>query len=171
MLFRSSIYGLIGMGLKMPPEVITGLFESSYTAARAALQQLWQMIYIERASDVTHICQPIFEAWLFDCVSDGIIEAPGFFSDSFIRYAWCGSQWSGSGPASLNPLDEAKAAQLRAQFLTSESEETINYDGGDWNTRHAQRRREAAARRDDELPPLGAAPAAESPQQTPPTQP
>lgn len=158
--FVENFYTFIGMGLSMPPEVLTGLFKSSYTAAQAALQQLWQTIKIIRASDVTHICQPVLESWLFDCVADGILEAPGFLVDPFIRHAWCGSQWSGSGPASLNPLDEAKAAQIRAGFLTTEADETINYDGGDWSTRHQQRTREAQARRDGDLPPLAGGPSA-----------
>jgi hypothetical protein len=55
----------------------------------------------------------------------------------------------------LNPLQEAKAAELRAQFLTSEAEEASAYDGGDYETRHRQRAREASNRRADDMPPLG----------------
>jgi lambda family phage portal protein len=164
--FSHEFYTLFGMGLGMPKEVLTGLFESSYTAARAALQQLWQMIFIDRASDVTHVCQPVLETWLFDCVLDNIIEAPGFIQDPFVRYAWSGSEWSGSAPASLNPLDEARAAEIRAAFLTTESEETINYDGGDWAARQVQRRREAELRRTDSLPPLGVKPVIQPPATT-----
>ena len=154
--FVQPFFTFLGMGLNLPPEVMTGLFKSSYTAARAALQQHWQMIYAERAHDVTHTCQPVYETWLADGVADGWIQAPGFFADSFIRYAWSVAEWAGSGPASLNPLQEAEAARLRASFLTSEAEETIAYDGGDYASRHVQRAREAAARRRDNLPPLDA---------------
>jgi len=147
---------------------MTGLFKSSYTAARAASQQLWQMIYGDRAHDVTHTCQPVYETWLADGVADGWIQAPGFFADPFIRYAWSVAEWAGSGPASLNPLQEAEAARLRASFLTSEAEETIAYDGGDYASRHVQRAREAAARRRDSLPPLDAKGAAPAPAQAQP---
>jgi hypothetical protein len=67
--------------------------------------------------------------------------------------------------AILRPLQEAEAAMLRAQFLTTEETETNAYDGGDHSSRHAQRAREAAARRRDGLPPLGAKGGAPAPGQ------
>ena len=154
--FVEDFYIQLGMGLNEPMEVITGLFKSSYTAARAALQQLWQSIYIDRASDEVQICNPIYQAWLFDSVGDGIIQAPGFFRDPFIRHAWSIANWTGMGPSSLNPLQEAQAAVLLAQNITSEQEEAVKFDGGDWRTRHRLRVRAAEARRRDGLPPLGA---------------
>ena len=153
--FVQPFFTILGMGLNLPAEVMTGLYKSSYTAALAALQQLWQFIYGERASDVAHICQPLYEEWLTTGVVDGWVQAPGFLADAFIRYAWSRAEWTGSGPASLNPKQEAEAAALRARFLTSEETETNLYDGGDYASRHAQRAREAAARRRDGLPPLG----------------
>jgi lambda family phage portal protein len=161
--FVSDFYVQLGMGLNLSKEAVVGLFESSYTAARAALQQLWQSIYIKRSSDVIQICNPVYETWLFDCVADGIIQAPGFFADPFIRHAWSGSEWSGMGPSSLNPLDEARAAVLLAQHVTTEREEAMKFDGGDYAKRHRQRAREAAARRADGLPPLGTTAVAEGP--------
>jgi lambda family phage portal protein len=153
--FVQPFFTLLGMGLNLPPEIVTGLFKSSYTAARAALQQHWQMIYIDRGHDVTHTCQPVYATWMDDGVADGWIQAPGYFADPFIRYAWQHADWTGSGPASLNPKQEAEAALARAQFLTSEADETIAYDGGDHATRHQQRVKESAARKRDGLPPLG----------------
>jgi capsid protein len=154
--FVNDFYTQLGMGTNVPREVIVGVFESSYTAARAQLQQFWQTIYIERMSDEAQICNPIYHAWLFDSIADGIIEAPGFFANAFIRYAWSGAQWTGMGPSSLNPLDEARAAILLAGNLTTEQEEAVKLDGGDYKTRHRQRVREAANRREGGLPPLGA---------------
>jgi lambda family phage portal protein len=161
--FVNDFYVQLGMGLNLSKEALLGVFESSYTAARAALQQLWQSIYIKRHTDITQVCEPVYETWLFDCVADGIIQAPGFFVDPFIRHAWSGSEWAGMGPSSLNPLDEARAAVLRAQHITSELEETMSYDGGDYVKRHRQRAREAEARRRDKLPPLGTTAAVEGP--------
>ena len=154
--FVQPFFTLLGMGLNLPPEVLTGLYKSSYTAARAAFQQLWQMIYVDRSHDVTHTCMPVYRAWMDEGVSAGWIQAPGYWADPFVRHAWQGAEWTGSGPASLNPLQEAEAAMLRAQFLTDEQTETNAYDGGDHSSRHAQRAREAEARRRDGLPPLGA---------------
>lgn len=164
--FVDSFYTLMGMGLGLPPEVLTGLFKSSYTAARASLQQLFQMIAIERQDDETHTCQPVYETWYGDCVADGIIPSPGFFLDPFARRGWCNATWTGTGQPSLNPRDEAEAAVLRAGSITTEAEESQNYDGGDWDERHVQRVREARMRREGGLPPLGSKPVATDPNQT-----
>ena len=166
--FMDHFYVMLGMGLNVPKEVITGLFVSSYTAARASLQQLWQAIWIDRASDVTHVCDPTYQTWLFDCVADQIISAPGFLADPFIRHAWSRTQWVGSTPASLNPLQEAQAAKLRASFLTSEAEEVVSYDGGDPRIRREQQIREAQNRRENGLPPIDPTPAPATDQPTSP---
>lgn len=146
---------LCAMGLGVPEEIIVGKFTTSYTAAQAAFQQWFQSVFIERAGLVWNFCQPVYETFLEDCVIDGIIAAPGFLVNPFIRYAYSGSQWTGSGRFVLNPRQEAEAARIRASFMTTEAEESLAYDGGDWDTRHRQRAREAAARRRDSLPPLG----------------
>ena len=146
---------LCSMGLGVPEEIIQGKFTTSYTAAQAAFQQWFQSVFIERAGLQWNFCQPIYETFLLDCVIDRIIVAPGFLTNPFIRYAYSGSQWTGSGRFVLNPRQEAEAAQIRARFMTTEAEESLAYDGGDWDTRHRQRAREAAARRRDALPPLG----------------
>ena len=156
--FWETVVRVCAMGADTPPEVIKGLFESSYTAARAAREQHWQTISIDRYDDEVDFCQPIYREWLADAVALGIIEAPGFFANPFIRAAWSGSEWHGTTPGSLDPLKEAMAAEKRAAFLTSEHEESLAFNGGNWETKHAQRVREARARDRDRLPPLGAKP-------------
>jgi len=154
---------IIAMGLTMPSEILIGKFTTSYTAAQAAFQQWFQTVFIDRADAITDLCQPTYETWLFDSVVDGIIDAPGYLADPFARAAFNRATWTGSGKFVLNPLQEAKAAELRAQFLTSEAEESLAYDGGDYDTRHRLRVREAKSRRDGELPPLGTQAQAEAP--------
>jgi lambda family phage portal protein len=156
--FWDTVVQICAMGADTPPEIIKGLFESSYTAARAAREQHWQTISIDRYDDAIDICQPVYHEWLADAVALGIINAPGFFADPFIREAWSGAEWTGTRPGSLDPLKEATAAEKRAAFLTSEQEEALAYNGGDWESGHVQRVREARARERDGLPPLGAKP-------------
>jgi capsid protein len=81
-------------------------------------------------------------------VSAGRIAAPGYFADPLIRKAWCGSEWVGDGPGSIDPLKEVKAARERVEFGTSTiAAESILHDGKDWEQKHRQRTREVAARR------------------------
>jgi capsid protein len=49
-------------------------------------------------------------------------------------------------------LKEAKAVRERIDVgLTTLSEETVAYDGGDWESKHRQRAREASERVEDGL--------------------
>lgn len=145
--FFSAMLNLVAMGLGLPKEVIAKQFNSSYSASRAALMDAWRSWKIERAWLTRRFCQPIYEEWLAEAVADGLISAPGFFADPFIRAAWCGAQWSGDGPGALDPLKEAQGARERIDVgLTTLAEETVAYDGGDWEAKHRQRAREASER-------------------------
>ena len=156
--FFGAMLNICSMGLGMPKEVLAKAFNASYSASRAALMDAWRTWQIERAWLARRICQPVYEEWLADAVSLGIINAPGFFADPFVRNAWCGSSWCGDGPGALDPMKEAMAAGKRMEIgLTTRSEEKLAYDGGDWETTHRQSAREVAARvRDGLQPPVTA---------------
>ena len=163
--FFGAMLNICSMGLNMPKEVLAKAFNASYSASRAALMDAWRTWKIERAWLARRMCQPIFEEWLADAVALGIVDAPGFFSDPFIRAAWCRTNWSGDGPGALDPMKEAMAAGKRVELgLSTLAEETVAYDGGDWEQKHRQRAREVRDRvRDGLQPPANAAPGAQAP--------
>ncbi len=141
--FMTAFMRFVGIGLNIPHEVLSKAFQSSYSAARAALMDAWRTFSIERAWFASKFCQPVFEEWLADDVAAGFTHAPGFFADPAIRAAWCRTQWSGDGPGALDPLKEANAAGRRMELgITTLADETVAYDGGDWEQRHQQRTRE-----------------------------
>lgn len=157
--FFGAMLNLVAMGLGLPKEVIAKAFNSSYSASRAALMDAWRSWKIERAWLTRRFCQPIYEEWLAEAVSEGLISAPGFFSDPFVRAAWCGSNWSGDGPGALDPMKEAMAAGKRIEVgMTTLAEETVAYDGGDWEVKHRQRVREVGVREAGGLQPPAVAP-------------
>jgi lambda family phage portal protein len=158
--FFGAMLNICSMGLGMPKEVLAKAFNASYSASRAALMDAWRTWQIERAWLARRICQPVYEEWLADAVSLGIINAPGFFADPFVRNAWCGSSWCGDGPGALDPMKEAMAAGKRIEIgLTNRAQEVVAYDGGDWESKHRQSARETADRvRDGLQPPVNAQP-------------
>jgi capsid protein len=160
--FFGAMLNICSMGLNMPKEVLAKAFNASYSASRAALMDAWRTWKIERAWLARRMCQPIYEEWLADAVALGIIQAPGFFSDPFIRAAWCGATWCGDGPGALDPMKEAMAAGKRIELgQTTLAEEIVAYDGGDWEQKHRQRAREVADRvRDGLQAPISVAPGA-----------
>jgi lambda family phage portal protein len=150
--FFNSFLSLVGMGLNIPKEVLQKAFNSSYSASRAALMDAWRTFKIERSRFARQFCQVIYEEWLADAAALGLIDAPGFFGDMFVRAAWCGAQWSGDGPGALDPKKEAEAAEVRMRSgVSTLAKETVAYDGSDWEDNHRQRAEEVRRRKEDDL--------------------
>lgn len=157
--FVEAVMTQIGMALNIPKEVLTKHFQSSYSAARAALLDAWRTFRVRREWLASKLCQPVYEEWLADAVATGRLDAPGFFADPAVRKAWCGSKWIGDGPGAIDPSKEAAAAKTRLEIgLTTLAEEIVAYDGGDWESKHKQQVRERDERVEGKLAPDLSAP-------------
>ena len=140
----------IGMALEMPYEVLVMHFQSSYSAARAALLMAWKSFRSSRDLLSKTFCQPVFELWLADEVAEGRISCPGFFTDDVVRAAWCSAIWTGDGPGSIDPEKEVNAAQKRVDLgISTKQAESIAFDGIDWQQKHEQRVKEINAEKAD----------------------
>lgn len=122
--FVSACCRQIGAALEIPYEVLLKIFQSSYSASRAALLEFWKMIRMRREWVTGSFCQPVYEEWLTEAVLKGRVQAPGFFDDPAIKAAWCGAEWFGDCQGQLDPLKEANAAKVRVEegFSTREKE-------------------------------------------------
>lgn len=158
--FVQAIYQKIGARLEIPHEVLLKHFNSSYSAARAALLEAWRFFKSRRAWLVSSFCQPVFEAWLEEAVAKGRVVAPGFFQDPAIRMAYCNASWIGDSPGQIDPLKEILAAEKRVALeVSSLGMETPYLTGEDWETVHEARTQELARQRADgtiDALPLGA---------------
>lgn len=169
--FWQAIVRQIGMSLGMPFEVLTMHFQSSYSAARAALLMAWKMYRKRREFMASNYCQPVFELWLSNEVAEGRVNAPGFFTSPLIRAAWCGAVWTGDGPGSIDPEKEVDAATKRVNMGISTLEaESIAHDGIGFDEKHTQRAKEIAMQKRDGtyVPPAGAAPMPQPSKETTP---
>jgi lambda family phage portal protein len=145
--FVESILRQIGVALGLPFEVLVKHFTASYSAARAALLQAWQVFKQRRDFMSTQFCQPIYETWLAEAIAVGRIDAPGFFDDPIIRRAYCDAVWVGAAPSQIDPLKEIQAAELRIDVGVSDLKtETRELRGADWEDVHAQQVYEKKAR-------------------------
>jgi lambda family phage portal protein len=135
----------IGTALELPYEVLMKAFESSYSAARAALLEAWRFFRARRAWLAMMFCQPVYEAWLEEAVARGRVDAPGFFDDPAMRAAYAGAEWIGDGPGQIDPLKEVQAATARiAGNLSNHTLETLEMRGMDWAEVHEQLQAERA---------------------------
>ena len=131
--FTKTICRLIGAGLELPYDVLMKEFNSSYSAAKGALEEAWEAFRMRRSWIVDKFCQPTYEMWLSEAVATGRIKAPGFFNDPLVRAAWCGARWDGPAQTHLDPVKEANANTILVShgWKTNEQITRESY-GGDW---------------------------------------
>lgn len=144
--FVQAILRQIGVALELPFEILIKHFTSSFTAARAALLDLWLFVRKSRDLVEAQLCQPVYEEWLRLEVATGRIAAPGFFSDALARHAWCNATWTGDAMGVLNPQQEIAASEKAIELkLTTRAREAMLRDGSNWEDTVEQLGREDQA--------------------------
>lgn len=147
--FVTSLVRQIGSALGIPAEVLFLNFESSYSASRGALLEAWKLFNYWRKWWITNFCQPIYEEWLNEAVLKGRVNAPGYFDDPMIRYAYTWADWTGPSQGQLDPVKEVNAAILRVENgFSTRQRETAELTGGDWELNHRQRVKEETLRKE-----------------------
>jgi lambda family phage portal protein len=141
--FWKSLSTQISAGANQPIEQTLMRYETSYTAARAAANDVWQYRKVARTLMSRRFCQPIFMEFMAEAVMKGRLRAPGFFEDYATRRAWTRSSWIGAGRGYLDPLKESKAAaEDLKNYLTTHEAEFIQKSGGRWDAAMEARARE-----------------------------
>lgn len=107
--FIQAVIRQMGMALSIPYELLIKKFDASYSASKAALLDAGIYFRSVRTWLARSFCQPVYETWLGEAVAIGRIEAPGFFTDPLLRWAYCQAAWHGDSMGSINPKDEVRA--------------------------------------------------------------
>lgn len=142
----------IGAALDQPAEVLLMHFSTSYTAARAAFNQLWKFVKQRRAALTVQFCQPAYELILDEMVASGRLRAPGY-RDPAKRRAYTRALWIGEPLGSLNEKIDASAATERiANGTSNETLETMALHGEDWRDVAQDRAREIKWKRANGVP-------------------
>jgi lambda family phage portal protein len=150
--FVQAILRQIGVGLELPFEILIKHFTKSYSAARAALLELWKYVLSERQLVADNFLRPVQEVWMWEAVAKGRIPAPGFFDDPAIRRAYLAGSWVGPTKGQIDELKEVKAARERIDGrLSTLARETAELTGADWDDNHAQQVKEKNAQIRDGL--------------------
>lgn len=132
--FMKSIIKQAGAALELPYDVLIKEFNSSYSAAKGALEEAWEVFKMRRSWFVNDFCKPVYEIWLSEAVARGRINAPGFFDDPLIRAAWCGARWDGPAQTHLDPVKEANANEIQVKNGWKTNEQvTREFYGGNWS--------------------------------------
>jgi len=150
--FVQAILRQIGVGLELPFEILIKHFTKSYSAARAALLELWKYVLSERQLVADNFLRPVQEVWMYEAVAKGRIPAPGFFDDPAVRRAYLAGAWVGPTKGQIDELKEVKAARQRIDGrLSTLARETAELTGADWDDNHVQQVKEQTAQIRDGL--------------------
>jgi len=150
--FVQAIFRQVGMALEIPFEVLIKHFQSSYSAARGALNEFWKFVMSERRWIYDDFLMLVYEVFLWEAVASGRVPAPGFFSDPIIRKAYLGCDFVGPTKGQLNETVEVKAAAERVkEGFSTRTIEAANINGTDWERNHEQQAKEERKRREDKL--------------------
>lgn len=152
--FCDALLGAAGSALGLPRDVLTKRYNSSYSAARAALQDAWRMYLVERDDLNAQYNQPVWNWVIDEAVARGLLDAPGYFEDPLIREAYLGTQWVGPGIQSLDPLKDAKAAAAWHELGIQSRQDICAERGTDYDRTRQQRQKEKKAEDDAGLSPV-----------------
>ncbi len=130
--FVLAVLRQIGVALELPYEVLIKHFTSSYSAARAALLEVWKFYRGKRDWLAFGLCQPVYEALVTEAVARGRLAARGFLDDPAIRAGWLACEWHGPSPGNIDPLRETQALELQMRIRTKSLSQAITETtGGD----------------------------------------
>lgn len=132
--------------LGMSYEQVQKFWKGSYNSVRAALQEAKKMFDVERENLVSDFCQPVYDAFLNECVMLGYVKCPGY-EDPIKRMMWHKCQWIGDAPVMLDPQKEVAAFKMMVdeQFATRE-DVALAINGSDYYNNVEGFAREQAAR-------------------------
>ena len=164
--FVQAVIDQLGAGLFIGPEMLMKKYSTSYVAARAAFLDAWKHLLDMRTLVARAFCQPVLETWMAESVAIGRIQAPGFFQDARMRWAYTRAGWQGDSQGSINPKDEVAAylAAIEGRLMTHERAAWELF-GNDWQADYpTQQGEHEMLKRDGMLPAPKAGAAAPEPQ-------
>lgn len=132
--FVEKIIEEIGAASGIPAEVMMGAFKSSYSAAKAALEEAESRFKVCRKLLERKFCHPIYEEFIIELIKNGDVECPGFFENVTIRNSFSKCLWIGVGKPSLDPLKDAKAAEILIKNKIIPRSVLVRQMGLDWDS-------------------------------------
>ena len=151
--FTKAQLQLMGPAVGLPYELLTQLYQASFSAAEAANNVGRSNFRMRRACLVRDFCHPVYQAVFDEAVLRGWIEAPGYFDDPFLRRLYTRAKWNGPG---MPHIDLGKSGgdyeKLVSLGFTTASEATSELTGGNYYENIQERGREIEAAKGAGMP-------------------
>lgn len=154
--FFDSLIAQVAANVGIPAGTLMLRFQASYSATRGERLEFEREYMAARRNFSYDFCQQVYEAWLYEVVSKGLVEAPGFLEDPIKRKQWSRAKWNGAGLGQIDPLKETEAAisRINAYLSTHEDEYAVLSEGGDWDNTINRLSREDKAIKDSGVLPM-----------------
>ncbi|WP_317201474.1 phage portal protein [Janthinobacterium sp.] len=126
----------------------------NYSSARGAMLEAWKTLSRRRNDYALGTCQPVFGAFVEECMDLGELPLPkGAPSFAAHRAAYTRAKWMGPGRGIIDPVKERQGAILGMDAgLSTLEQECGELEGADWRENVAQRAIEVARFKELGLP-------------------
>lgn len=132
--FRNGFLRQFSLALGISFEQLSNNFsDANYSAARAALLEVWRGVMSQRHMFVSHVASLIYAAVIEEAIEIGAVKLPPGappFQENRAAYTAC--QWTGPGMGWIDPLKEANAMLVRLQSKTSTRQKEAAANGDDY---------------------------------------
>ena len=148
--FVDSILKQIGLALGQPKEILMKNFQSSYSAARAAMLEAWRYFKTIRGMMERNWLEHVYTAFFEEAVALSRIPAPGYLrADIRLQRIWLSREWVWPAQGMIRPEVEIKAFRQADEggYMTKENI-TAQLNGGDYMRNAPQRKKEAEIEKD-----------------------
>jgi len=116
--FYDTNINIICAALCIPPDVARSMYNSNFSASRAALKDWEHSLKVERGDLTEQFYGKVYDSWLFYQVFNDKINAPGYVSaylrkDKIILDAYSCARFVGDQVPHIDPYKEAMAERLK----------------------------------------------------------
>lgn len=131
----------VGSGLSYE-EVIRDYSKGNFSSTRAAANSDRKRFRPMQKFVINNFCWPVYSHWAKGATFAGIDGFPTRADFVANMNQWLECNWRPPGWVSVNPLDDARANEIRLKDKTISREEIIAQEGGDWEEKFEQIDRE-----------------------------
>ncbi len=138
--FVERILRAISAALGLPYELVAKDFsKTNYSSARAALLEARRYFKVKQEWLARKLCQPVWDMVMEEAYLNGELGAISFYEK---RRWWTGATWIAPGWEWVDPLKEAKAAEVGLKNGIVTHADLYSAQGKDWEEGFEQRKRE-----------------------------
>jgi len=136
--FSKTVFMYLCASVEIPVEVALQMYNSNYSASRAAINAWEHIAEIVRKKFSKDFYQPFYNMYLEYMILSGKIDAPGYIDalendDFMVIEAYCNARWVGPKTPHIDPLKEVKAVELMLSLrLISREQAAEMLNLGNW---------------------------------------